>query len=337
MSLLGLANQTLTTPSLIEVTRRFGNHIPEDVRGYVQNMFERNIERNNRLCAQLAEAVGVINDRGVTPILFKGAAILATSHAPDWGSQLMSDLDVMVPADKVDVVLESLFSIGYRVDNQTLPDAEKWHIDLKRSCDVGMIDLHRNPPGPAYFYRAAGDPKQHCRTVQIGRGLAYVPTATYHALILTLHDQFQDADYWLGNVDLRHLIDLRNLAHSPEGIDWDLLDSFVPDMLARNALATQLITLFFLLGVNVPARRRMGRVPRLQLRRRLIQARFPLLRHALLFFVAFDYINFRNYRNKSSASKTRRSAVERWRLVFARLGRLGFLFSLSRINRVGKV
>jgi hypothetical protein len=155
--------------------------------------------------------------------------------------------------------------------------------------------------------------------------------------MLILHNQFQDSDYWLGNVDLRHLIDLRDLTSIPDGIDWDLLASFMPDKLARNAFATQAITLSFLLGVDVPESLYTGLVPRLQLRRRLIQAKFPQLRGPLLIFISLDYLNFRRYRSNSSALKIRRSSIGRSRTTLARVVRLSFLFSLSRHQRAGKV
>jgi hypothetical protein len=57
MSLLGLANQTLTTPALMEFATHFKDQIPEDVCLYIQEMFERNVARNDRLAAQLTETV----------------------------------------------------------------------------------------------------------------------------------------------------------------------------------------------------------------------------------------------------------------------------------------
>src|SRR3954465_9023338 len=73
-SLLGLANQTLTTPALMSLVNRCNEQIPEDVCLYVREMFERNLVRNDRLAAQLVETVAAINNEGITPILFKGAA-----------------------------------------------------------------------------------------------------------------------------------------------------------------------------------------------------------------------------------------------------------------------
>jgi Uncharacterised nucleotidyltransferase len=334
MSLLGLANQTLTTPALMEFATRFKDQIPEDVHSYIREMFERNVVRNDRLAAQLAETVAAINDQGVTPVLLKGAAMLATVARPHWGSKLMSDLDIMVLPEQIEATMAALFAAGYTVDTETPPGAGKWYVDLKRPDDVGMLDLHRELPGPAFFYRPSGCVRQHCRTVAVGRGTAYIPSPTYQALILTIHDQFQDHDYWIGDIDVRHLIELRDLAASPEGIDWEMLAALTPSKLARNALETQLVGLSRLLGVDVPASMRSRLVPRLQHQRRLAQARLPLLRQALLPIAILDY---RNYRDELGRSNNANAVVNDRARALPRGDTLRFLLALARRQRVGKI
>ncbi len=334
MALIGLANQTLTTPSLMELTVRFKDEIPEDVCLYVREMFERNIIRNDRLAAQLAETVSALNARGVTPVLLKGAAMLATTPRERWGAKMMSDLDIMVPENETQTALDSLLTIGYALHFQTASGAPKWYTELKRSSDVGMVDLHCQLPGPSFFYQFAGDLKQHFRLVRVGDGSAYVPSSTFHAFVMTIHDQFQDYDYWMGTIDVRHLLDLRDLAHSPEGIDWAMLASFTPGTLARNALETQLIALSSLLGVDVPAGMCKRFMPRLQYKRRLIQARFPMLRQALLPVATLDY---RNYREGVGATTGGNGSGAKKRPKLPTRDSLRFLLSLSRRYRAGKV
>jgi hypothetical protein len=77
----------------------------------------------------------------------------------------MSDLDIMVLPDQIEATLDALFALGYSVHYLTPPDAGKWYMELKRLGDVGMVDLHRQLPGPAFFYRRLGDVKQHCKMV----------------------------------------------------------------------------------------------------------------------------------------------------------------------------
>ena len=206
---------TLTTPALQDVIERFGGEIPADVRRYIGEIFARNLVRNDRLAAQLKEVLAALNACGITPTLVKGSAMLATSSRMKMGRRLVSDLDLVVSPDEFEAAFDCLLRLGYGVLYRAPDAAAKRFADLARPGDVGTIDLQQCPPGHRFFYSAAGDIKFH-RHLQRS---AYIPSPTYHALMLIIHDQFQDADYWVGNIDLRHLLDLRDLANSPGGID----------------------------------------------------------------------------------------------------------------------
>jgi hypothetical protein len=236
----------------------------------------------------------------------------------------------MVSPDEAEPALDCLQNLGYRIHLKTPDGTAKWYADLARPDDVGMIDLHQHPPGHRFFYRAADSVKQHCRL----QGAAYVPSATYQALMLIIHDQFQDSDYWVGKIDLRHLLDLRDLANSPDGIDWNLLASLASGKLARNAIETQLVTLNSLLGVSVPDSMRGRVMPRLQYWRRRLQAHLPVSRHALFLLMLFDYANYRAGLGLEERA-ARRLAPRKW--ILPRIETLRFLLDRAYEERPGKV
>ena len=335
LPLLGLANQTLTTPSLIGVVDQFERRIPEDVCAYVRDIHQRNVIRSKRLTAQLEEAIITLNERGVKPVLLKGATGLVAASNARRPARLMNDLDLLIEEEQVDVALAALASIGYEMDFQAPAGSERWHADLKRPHDVGTIDIHQSAaPGPAYFYRTSGNILEHSRLASIGRGSAYIPTATYQALILIIHDQFQDYDYWIGGIDVRHLLDLRDLSISPEGIDWDQLAALSPSKLARNAVESQLVALAELFGVDVPLRMRRRLIPRLQFKRRLLQARYPFARWPLL---AATFLDYGNYRRGPGAEcrGSDKSGGTSWSMP--KSGTLRFILGIAGDQRVGKI
>lgn len=333
MAVLELANNTLTTPFLIDLVERPGQSVPEDVKAFVREIYRRNALRNERLKAQLEEAVAALNARDVIPVLLKGSAILATAPPERRATRIMADLDILVDPAQADTALRVLADLGYQTHFRAEPGRKKQYSDLKRASDVGMIDLHQEAPGPRYFYLPSGELLSHCKPIPVGSGTAYLPATTLQAFMLIIHDQFQDDDYWVGKVDVRHLVELRDLVRSAEGIDWSRLMSFAPSRLARNAVAKQLLALSELLGVDVPAELRKGFVPRLQFRRLLLQSRFPLARWPLLTVALIDYRNYRRELGAAYQTDARRNAM----LTLPRAHTLRHLAGLVGNHRIGKV
>ena len=273
-AVIALANRTLTTGTLAQRQQVNGSKaLPQDVGDFLAAIQERALERDRRMRDQLAEAVACLNRVDIMPMLIKGAAMLAMPGV-DARGRILSDLDIMVPPSALARAGEALDRIGYVRQTQA-SDPSVAHI-FARSRDAGTIDLHYRlkTPRPRFdFARLAS----YSVPVDVGSGEALLPSPTAQALILVLHDQLKDRDYWRGLVDLRHVLDIAALARTPEGIDWDLLDSWFPERQPKTALRTQLVTIEALLCIGVPPRLVKNWWPRLQHRRRMVQTDWPML------------------------------------------------------------
>ncbi len=281
LSIIGLANKGLITPTLRSFTSQYPVDIPSDVQAYLEEIYRRNISRNDHLAEQLLEAVSALNSVEITPVLLKGTALLAEAYPSKLGHRLMADLDILVAPDQINLALDCLSKLGYREDSGSPDNPDIHFVALGRPRDVGQIDLHRKPPGPDSFYRAIGRIVEHCRPLVRNGVRANLPSSTYQALILICHDQLHDEDYRAARIDLRHLLDLRELLCSTDGIDWKLITSFPHNSFVRNAIETHLLTLQELLAVDIPGEFKKRIVPRFQCWRRLQQINRPKLRFAL--------------------------------------------------------
>jgi len=333
ISIIELANRTLTTTALKPLVANDRN-VPADVAAYVDHLFERNLIRNSRLKTQLSEFVTALNEEGIIPVLLKGAALLTTANETSAGFRLISDLDVLVAPNEFERALDCSARLGYRIHYRSPSGDSKCYADLERPDNVGMIDLHRERPGHKFFYRSHTDVTQYCKLLTGEAGTFYVPLSSYQALILVFHDAFQDYDYWLGSIDLRHLLDLRDLVRQQGGADWNELAVLAPSRLAQNALAAHFLTLSSLLDVSVHLHLPKRFAPKLQSWRRILRARRPGLKYPLLVLNLLDYWTYR-------AEIARKETAE-WRPSLAmspmpKVSTLNFLLSLSRERRPGKV
>jgi hypothetical protein len=91
--------------------------LPDDLREALREIHRLNSLRNQRIMNQTAEIVGRLNDLGIEPLLLKGAAFLCGDLFLDRGSRFLSDIDILIPPDRLASAVEGLDALGYR----TLP------------------------------------------------------------------------------------------------------------------------------------------------------------------------------------------------------------------------
>lgn len=282
-AVLDLANQSLVTPGLAAALAPVAERVPETARVFLAEVRRRNHERNHRLTSQLHDAVAALNAAGIEPVLLKGAALLATCEAPL--DRLLSDLDLLVAPAQADAAVAALERAGFGVMNRYPGAAPHVVAELGRPQDVGLVDLHRRPPGPPGLAETP-ELAERRAAVAVGGGRAWIPDAASQILHLVLHDQFHDGDYWRGGFDLRHLADLKRLAPELVADDLTWLLGACGGDLVRGALRAQLLAADRLLG-GAAAQGRTDARALWTYRRWRLQHVYPALRLplALLAFV----------------------------------------------------
>lgn len=278
VAVIKLANTGLVTPQLACALHEAPD-LPDDVRIFLADIRGRNRERNQRLLAQLTEAVGALNRAGIEPTLLKGAALWADGAELKPHDRLLTDLDLLVRPEEVERAVAALALQGFGVLARHEGDAVHAVAELGRPQDVGTIDLHQRAPGPPGMAQIE-DLAGRCRTVAWNGVHARAPAAEVTVFLTILHDQFHDGDYWRGGFDLRHLHDIARL--SRRGVDWSEFETLCGSGLVRNAAGEELLAAARLMRARVPRRLVDGRVVRLQHDRRMAQFRWPRLRLPLV-------------------------------------------------------
>jgi len=299
---ISLANQSLITPLWSRALKASGafHALDPDLQAFLDDVCERNVERNQRLQDQLADAVAALNKAGIRPVLLKGSAVAALC-APEADDRILADLDLLVRPTEAGAALEALREAGFPVLAQYPGDAVHVVAELGRPTDVGPIDLHQRPPGPPGMAEPS-DLRERCVTVIIPNGgEALVPCPELQIYFLMLHDQFHDGDFWRGGFDMRHLVDIALL--SRRGVDWDYLKSLCRTKLVWNALGAQLVAARRFAGAAIPASA-TGFFSQVHHIRHLEQYRRPFLALPLAFFGAvIEALNLLEHRRTDKITR----------------------------------
>lgn len=273
--LVDVAGETLTIGMLADraLARVPELQLPAAVSDLFEDVRQRATLRNKMLKDQFLELLAKLTTIEVQPIPMKGLARLLSDSSSD--CRLLADIDILVPPGRRTECVAAMTDLGYSVLRESGARAP---IVLARARDAGSVDLHREIE-PYYLKLTYDRVASLCEPIDVAGSTVLLPSPTCQALMLIAHDQLLDADYWRGLIDVRHLIDLHEILQ--EGIDWSILAELFDTDSPRHALEVALLTASSLTGAPVPSGYRAGRLARLQLARRRLQARIPALRTLL--------------------------------------------------------
>ena len=122
--------------------KELDSELENEVRNYLQELHALNLRRNQNLKRQTIEAIGVLNKKGIVPILIKGAVQFFQPIHGDLGVRIMTDLDILVPENQIAEAIKALIQIGYQAYKYPNADlAPPHHVaPLMRAGKYGSIE-----------------------------------------------------------------------------------------------------------------------------------------------------------------------------------------------------
>lgn len=238
---------------------------PDQLRAYLEEMYRFNTSRNAALLEQLSDLVLALNRAGVTPMLLKGGAALATGLYPDPACRFMWDLDVLVPERQFERSMAALLDNGYMVPGQHCApypeDAwQRCHHGPPLVCANGVatVELHRRLLNPKWRLLspetvwAAAVP---CAGLPSG-AKALVLAPEHELLHCFAHSQLHHEHHRYSRIDVRHLYQFAQVRHRHNGaIDQERLVALRSDPIVGPALRVYLTLARRLFGVPLPLSR----------------------------------------------------------------------------------
>jgi hypothetical protein len=256
--IVALANWQQVTPALWCGLRAQGvaHLLPGEAQEFLCYLHAQNVKRNGHLHRQIIEETWALNRAGIEPLLLKGGAYLLLDLFGDPGARILCDIDMLVPAEQLDLAWQTLHELGYKAN----PEEAKRFTDhhhlppLYRAGDHASIEIHQRPlHDRADAFLGAAQLWQESIALDIEGARLRVSDPTSLVLHNILHTQVVNLFHQRGLVCLRHLHDLAHLQHRfGTQVDWARIDALFARHKRSRVLHTYLHLAQQLVNVRPP-------------------------------------------------------------------------------------
>ena len=227
LRVIALAHRHRTLPVLANSHLVSDPATPAAVKQMLGDFAAQTRSLSEEALVQIAEVVGRLNRIGVVPMLFKGAAHAVTGLYPHVAMRYLADVDIVVPADRIEACVSALEGEGYVACGEW-PGVQWHHVPgLARPDRPLIVELHRwAMAAPHSRFLPAEELLASGVAIEVAGARALVPSHFHAALIAIAHSELVDRNYLLARFDLRRLIDVALLQRSEP-------DAALPERLAK--------------------------------------------------------------------------------------------------------
>ena len=218
--------------------------------------FETNIRRNLFLTRELLQLLDLFAANDIPVIPYKGPVLASLLHG-DPGLRQFSDLDVLVPVEKVPSARTLLMSRGYRPDVDMTDRQLRAFIRREKDItllrdDVGIdLEIHWRITADHDPVRVSPDfVWQHVRTCQFAGRSVQVLTPEALLLVLCIHGARHRWE------KLTWLCDIAAIIRSPVAVNWNRVIDDAIALRCERILALGIVLAEELLDAELPERAR---------------------------------------------------------------------------------
>jgi hypothetical protein len=255
--------------------------LPADVAGFLAGVAALNLERNQAIGRELECAVSLLNEAGIEPVLLKGVAYLAASVYPDPAARYLTDIDLLVPAERMAAAVEILAAHRFERDERdAFGDFRHHHAPLHRTGSPD-IELH-HALGLDRWQRLLSAAEVIARAAphRLGALRVRIPCPEHLLVHLIAHSQLQNSYNERVWPPLRAMVDLV-LLDRRFGADlrWDRVAARFAAAGHSILFALHLLQVQSSLGFAPPVPLTLGPLTRFRWARRQLLRRRPALRY----------------------------------------------------------
>lgn len=239
-AIIELVSGQLVLPAFYQalLDKQVTHTLPDDVRDYFDVLQELATNRNREFIVELEHICHALNNEHIVPVVMKGGAALLDTIYSDPLTRIISDLDLLIPADRHADAVRIVKALGFSEHRiKETDEYHDYHPLLKKDSPV-IVELHRTVTVAEYTHilpaaELLHDSLEH----SLSQSRVRLPSPTHRVIHNIVHAHLQDYGYTLRKLSLRQLYECAMLCQRyPDRIDWARVAAAFVDDAERHAL-----------------------------------------------------------------------------------------------------
>ena len=254
---IGIADRHFVLPLLFKRLQKKGllAILPQDIKIFLDAVYNLNSDRSQSLIRQVYEIGSLFNSIKKEPILLKGAGMIFSKIYEDPALRMMTDIDLLVPSDRMKDCVQIMIKAGYDLMKGTLlPENYHHYMPLVHKKYTARVELHQTPVETLYasllnaYEMWSQSYRFRSRGVQMR-----IPSIQHFILHNIIHHQLSRDEHQKRKVLLYQMYDMVMLRNKfGSSINWKEIDDRFAKMGYRNSLLSYLVTSGRLFQLPIP-------------------------------------------------------------------------------------